>query len=82
MLLPFSLPRHNCSRDLPDELPADLATARLVWVCRDAVRAPLQRPYDGPFTVVARSPRAFTIRIRTRDAVSYTHLTLPTNREV
>jgi hypothetical protein len=65
----FPLPRHNCSRDLPDELPADLAAARLVWVRRDAVRAPLQRPYDGPFTVVARSPRAFTIRIGTRDEI-------------
>ena len=57
----FSLPRHNSSQNLPDELPEDLAAARLVWVCRDAVRAPLQRPYDGPYAVVARSPRAFTI---------------------
>ena len=57
----FSLPRHNSSQKLPDELPDDLAAARLVWVRCDAARAPLQRPYDSPYAVVAREPRAFTI---------------------
>ena len=65
----FSLPRHNSSQKLPDELPDDLVAARLVWVCRNAARAPLQRPYDSPFAVVARGPRAFTIRVGTRDEI-------------
>jgi hypothetical protein len=66
----FSLPRHNIPGDqLPVELPAALVNARLVWIRHDAVRKPLQRPYDGPFAVIARGPRAFTIRVGDRDEV-------------
>jgi hypothetical protein len=66
----FSLPRHNIPADqLPAELPADLVNTRLVWVRHDAVRQPLQRPYDGPYAVIAQGLRAFTVRVGTRDEV-------------
>jgi hypothetical protein len=37
-----SLPRHNSSAQLRDELPGDLLSAPLVWVCRGGVIPPLQ----------------------------------------
>jgi len=57
----FSFPRHNSSQKLPD----DLIRAHLIWVHRDIVRAPLQRPY----AVVARGLRAFTIQVGMRDKI-------------
>jgi hypothetical protein len=45
----FSLPRHNSSRQLPSELPADL-NARIVWVWRGSVVPPLHPHYNSPYT--------------------------------
>jgi hypothetical protein len=42
----------------PSELPAELLTNPLVWVCR-----------DGPYAVLRRGPCSFTIRVRARDKV-------------
>ncbi len=68
--VPFvSLPRHNCSAQLPDELPGDLLSAPLVWVRRGGVIPPLQPLYDGLYTVLRRRPRSFTIRVGSRDEV-------------
>jgi hypothetical protein len=64
-----SLPRHNSSAQLSDELPGDLLTTPLVWVCRGGVIPPLQPLYDGPYAVLRRWPRSFTIRVRSRDEV-------------
>jgi hypothetical protein len=35
----------------------------LVWVCRGSIIPPLQTLYDGPYTVLHRSPCSFTIRV-------------------
>ena len=35
----------------------------------DSHRMPLQRPYQGPFPVVARTPKTYTLRIRDKDQV-------------
>jgi hypothetical protein len=64
-----SLPRHNSSTDLPSELPAELLSAPLVWVRQGSLVPPLQPLYDGPYTVLRRSPRSFTIRVGSRDEV-------------
>ncbi len=48
----FSLPRHNCSTQLPSKLPAELLSAHLVWVRRGGAVPPLQPLYDSPFTVL------------------------------
>jgi hypothetical protein len=64
-----SLPRHNSSTDLPSELPAELLSAPLVWVRRGGLVPPLQPLYDGPYPVLRRSPRFFTIRVGSRDEV-------------
>jgi hypothetical protein len=60
-----SLPRHNSSTDLPSEL---LSTP-LVWVCRGGLVPPLQPLYDGPYAVLRRGPRSFTIRVESLDEV-------------
>jgi hypothetical protein len=60
----FSLPRHNSSAQLPSELPAELLSAPLVWVCRGGVIPPLQPLYDGPYAVLHRGLRSFTSCIK------------------
>jgi hypothetical protein len=64
-----SLPRHYSSTQLPSELPADLLSAPLRWVCRGGVIPPLQPLYDGPYAVLHHDPCSFTIRVRSRDEV-------------
>ncbi len=60
-----SLPRHNSSA----QLPGDLLSAPLVWVRGGGVIPPLQPLYDGPYTVLHRRPRSFTIRVGSWDEV-------------
>jgi hypothetical protein len=64
-----SLPRHNSSTELPSELPVELLSAPLVWVHQGGLVPPLQPLYDGPYVVLRRSPRSFTIRVGSRDEV-------------
>jgi hypothetical protein len=64
-----SLPRHNSSTELPSELPAELLSSPLVWVCQGGLVPPLQPLYDDPYAVLRHSPRSFTIRVGSRDEV-------------
>jgi hypothetical protein len=64
-----SLPRRNSSTDLPSELPAELLSAPLVWVCRGGLVPPLKPLYDGPYAVPRRGPCSFTIRVGSWDEV-------------
>jgi hypothetical protein len=64
-----SLPRHNSNTDLPSKLPAELLSTPLVWVHRGGLVPPLQPHYGGLYAVLRRSPRSFTIRVRSREEV-------------
>jgi hypothetical protein len=41
----------------------------LIWVRRGSVIPPLQLPNDGPYAVLRRGPRSFTIQVGSRDEV-------------
>ena len=47
-------------------VPSTLATAKYVYVRKDSHKHPLQRPYDGPFRVVSKSDKYFTLEIKGR----------------
>ena len=44
------------------QIPSTIAEADFVYVRTDAVRQPLVRPYTGPFKVVGKSAKYFTIK--------------------
>ncbi|GFS12592.1 retrotransposable element Tf2 155 kDa protein type 3 [Elysia marginata] len=72
-------------------VPSTLATAKYVYLRKDSHKHPLQRPYDGPFRVVSKSDKYFTLEIKGRpETVSIdrlktayvTPLTTEENKEV
>ena len=44
-------------------VPADLQLAKFIFICRDAHRMPLQRPYEGPFKDLQSLPKTFKVDI-------------------
>lgn len=48
-------------------LPPTLSSASHVLVRHDAVRTSLQQPYDGPYKVIKRSYKYYTLRINNKD---------------
>ena len=44
-------------------IPKELATATHVFVRQDAIRKPLQPPYNGPYPITKRNNKHFTIKI-------------------
>ena len=47
----------------------ELAATTHVFVCRDAVKGPLQPPYDGPYKVLNRTDKYYTLQLPTRQEV-------------
>ena len=59
----------------PSYVPRALQQATHVYVRHDAVKSLLQRPYDGPFLVIQRNDKFFTLNKNgCRDAVSIDRL--------
>ena len=50
----------------PVYVPRDLQNCTHVFVRIDAVRKPLQSPYDGPFEVIQRQPNFFKVQLKGR----------------
>ncbi|KAJ3617240.1 hypothetical protein MTP99_007335 [Tenebrio molitor] len=50
----------------PVYLPRDLQQAKYVFVRVDAVRKPLQPLCDGPYKVLARNPKYFSLQIKNK----------------
>ena len=46
-----------------------LQTSSHVFVRRDAVKLPLQRPYDGPFPFIQRKPKAYKLLINGKTVI-------------
>jgi hypothetical protein len=65
----FSLPRHNSSSSLPSQLPAELLSARLVWVCRGGAVPPLQPLYDSPYAIIRRAGCSITLQVWSREEI-------------
>ena len=47
----------------------DLMTCTHVFVRRDCVRKPLQRPYDGPYQILKRADKHFTVQVKGKEEV-------------
>ena len=51
------------------QIPAVLRSAEYVFVRHGARRAPLTRPYDGPFRVIERGEKFFKVKVGTKEQV-------------
>ena len=68
-------PPHSRSQQQDSHVPTVPQTCTHVFARRDAVRKPLQAPYDGSFKVISRSPKHFKIDLGTRtDTISIDRL--------
>ena len=57
-LAPVPTSRHNLTTGY---VPANLLNCQYVFIRRDSLRTPLQKPYEGPFRVLQHNPKAFII---------------------
>lgn len=46
----------------------DLSTSNYVFIRNDAIRKPLQPPYDGPYRVISRNDKVYRIQLPDRQA--------------
>ena len=55
-------PRQSTTRVV--HVPPQLFTQSHVFVWHDAVHSPLQSPYDGPYRVISRTRKHFTVDVK------------------
>ena len=58
-----AVPPRKPSQNTP-RVPTDLSSCTHVFIRQDGVRRSLQPPYTGPFTVIRRKPKYFTIQVK------------------
>ena len=63
-LRPSSVVRHG---DKKVFIFKDLATASHVFIRNDGYKRPLEQPYSGPYRVVSRSDKCFTVHVSGHD---------------
>ena len=59
--LPAMPPRHHTNRK--SYIPPDLSSSPHVFVRRDSVKRSLQPPYDGPYLVLKRTSKHYTVNV-------------------
>ncbi|GFN84908.1 transposon ty3-g Gag-Pol polyprotein [Plakobranchus ocellatus] len=50
-------------------VPKSLRDSKFVFICPDGHHGPLQRPYEGPFQVVAPGDKTFRVMVRDREEI-------------
>lgn len=60
-LRPVPMSRHNSQNTF---IHKELNDCSFVFIRQDCVRRPLQQPYEGPFKVISRDPKHFTLDVR------------------
>lgn len=60
------LPSHTSNRQI--FVHKDLQTCNYVFIRTDAVKKPLQPPYEGPYKVIDRDKKIFTVQLPQRQA--------------
>ncbi|KAF2355967.1 hypothetical protein FHG87_013278 [Trinorchestia longiramus] len=58
----------TCHSSPPSYVPPDLQTCDKVWMRVDRVRKSLEAPYTGPFEVLRRSLKTFTLKLPQGDS--------------
>ena len=48
----------------PPYVSEDLQTCTHAFIRHDAVKKPLQPPYDGPYEILSRTPKHFTLKVK------------------
>ena len=68
-------PAHEFHGSRSAYTPASLASTGYVYVCHDAHRTPLQRPYDGPFKILEAHDKYYVLEMNGHhDSVSIDRL--------
>jgi transposase InsO family protein len=75
LLPPFLPVRQHTQPSEPPSLPTGLASAEFVYIRRGGASTPLSPSYSGPYRVISRSPKYFTLDLGDRsDVVSVDRL--------
>lgn len=63
-----TMPKHHTATSNPTFVPKELFTSSHVFVRHDAVKKSLQKPFDGPYKVIERNNKHFTVLIRGKNS--------------